>query len=120
MRSDSVIVLRSDRPLILAVLFLAAGLGVIFGYGNGTAGFNAAYPVSAASVALSITTIGPAAIGGLALTAIGLVLLIWSFLASIVGQVRLIGPGVREREIVREVPVVREVPEHTKGWVPKS
>ena len=29
--------MKSDGPLILAILFLAAGLTIIFAYGNGTA-----------------------------------------------------------------------------------
>ena len=81
-----VIVMRSDGPLILAVLSLAAGLTIIFKYGVGTAGFNAAYPVSGASVQMSISTAGPAAIGGMALTALGLLLMLWALVCAVVGQ----------------------------------
>jgi hypothetical protein len=59
---------------------------MIFGYGVGTVGFNAAYPVSAASMQMSISTTGPAAIGGLGLTALGLLLMIWALVCAIVGQ----------------------------------
>jgi hypothetical protein len=83
--------MKSDGPLILAVLFLAAGLTIIFSYGIGTAGFNAAYPVSAASLNLSISTTGPAAIGGLALTALGLLLMLWALASAIVGQFIVFG-----------------------------
>ena len=107
-------VLRSDRPLILSVLLLAAGIGILFGYGNGTGGFNASFPMAGAQVQAAITTYGPAAMGGLALTALGVLLLAWSFLAAIVGQVRVLGPVTRERE------VVRIVPEREKEWVTKS
>jgi signal transduction histidine kinase len=83
--------MKSDGPLILAVLFLASGLTIIFSYGIGTAGFNAAYPFSAANLQLSIATTGPAAISGLALTALGVLLLIWAFICAIVGEFKSIG-----------------------------
>jgi hypothetical protein len=83
--------MKSDGPLILAVLSLAAGLTIIFAYGVGTAGFNAAYPFSGANLQMSISTAGPAAIGGLGLTALGLLLLFWALLCAIVGQFRVIG-----------------------------
>jgi signal transduction histidine kinase len=80
--------MKSDGPLILAVLLLAAGLTVIFGYGTGTAAFNAAYPISAANLNLSIATAGPAAVGGLALLAMGLAVLVWALLCAFVGLFR--------------------------------
>jgi hypothetical protein len=83
--------MKSDGPLILAVLFLAAGLTIIFAYGAGTSGFNAAYPFAAANLNMSIATTGPAAIGGLALTALGLLLMVWALLCAIVGQFRIAG-----------------------------
>jgi len=89
--------MKSDGPLILAVVSLAAGLGLIFGYGNGTAGFNAAYPFAAANLNLSITTVGPAAIGGLGLTALGVLLLIWALICAILGQFRVIGTDRPDR-----------------------
>ncbi len=108
MRSDRPkIVLRSDRPLIVAVLLLATGLGLVFEYGTGTAGFDAAYPVARASLQFSIATYGLAAIGGLALTAMGLLSLILSLIYAIIGQIQLIGPS--ERLVERE-----------KEWVPKA
>jgi len=82
--------MKSDGPLILAVLCLTGGLVIIFAYGVGTAGFNAAYPFSGASLNLSIATNGPAAIGGMALTALGLLLLLWALLCAVVG----LGSGV--------------------------
>jgi hypothetical protein len=77
--------MRSDGPLILAVVSLAAGLGVIFSYGVGTTAFNAAYPLSGANLQLSIATAGPAAVGGLALVALGLLILAWALLCAFVG-----------------------------------
>jgi hypothetical protein len=89
--------MKSDGPLILAVLFLAAGLTVIFEYGVGTAGFNAAYPFAAANLQMYIATTGPAAIGGLGLTALGLLLLLWSLLCAIIGQFSIFGSDRPER-----------------------
>ena len=80
--------MKSDGPIILAVLFVGAGLTMIFMYGHGTAGANASYPVSAASVNLSIATTGPAAIGGLALLAAGTLVLVWALLCAFVGLFR--------------------------------
>jgi hypothetical protein len=77
--------MKSNGPVILAVLFLAGGLTIIFAYGVGTAGFNAAYPFSAASLNLSIATAGPAAVGGIALTALGLLMLLWALVCAFVG-----------------------------------
>jgi len=84
-RTHEVILMRSNGPLLLAVLFLAAGLTVIFYYGVGTAGFNAAYPFSAASLQLSIATAGTAAVGGLALAALGLIIMAWALICALVG-----------------------------------
>ncbi|MGO9338879.1 MAG: hypothetical protein ACLPY1_15380 [Terracidiphilus sp.] len=85
--------MKSNGPLILAVLFLACGLTIIFVYGVGTAGFNAAYPFSAANLNLSIATTGPAAVGGLGLTALGLLLLLWALVCAIVGLASGVGSG---------------------------
>jgi signal transduction histidine kinase len=82
--------MKSDGPLILAVLFLAAGLTIIFTYGHGTAGFNAAYPFAAANLNMSISTAGPAAIGGLALTALGALIMVGALLCAVVGQFRVV------------------------------
>ncbi len=83
--------MKSDGPLILAVLFLAGGFTIIFAYGTGTAGFNAAYPFAAANLNMSIATAGPAAIGGMALAALGLLLMAWALLCAVVGQVSGVG-----------------------------
>jgi hypothetical protein len=83
--------MKSDGPLILAVLFLAAGLCLIFGYGVSTAGLNAAYPVSAANLQMSIAVTGPAAIGGMALTALGVLLMAWALICAVVGQFQVFG-----------------------------
>jgi hypothetical protein len=97
--------MKPDRPLIVSALLLAAGLGLIFGYCHGTVGLNAAIPVSGASFNLCTTTTGPGALGGFALTVLGLLLLIWAVLWAVVGQIRLLGPGRK-----REEPPKNEIP----------
>ena len=77
--------MKSNGPLILAVLFLASGLITIFAYGVDTAGFNAAYPLSGANLQLSIATAGPAAVGGMALVALGLLMLLWALVCAFIG-----------------------------------
>jgi hypothetical protein len=88
--------MRSERPLIAAVVFLATGLSLIFGYCTGTTSFNAAYPLEASALHLDVTTIGPAAVGGMALVAFGLLLLVWALLGALVGQIGLLANNSRE------------------------
>ena len=90
--------MRSERPLIASVLFLATGLSLILGYCSGTSSFNAAYPVAASVFHVDITTAGPAALGGIALTAIGILLLTWALLCAIVGQISLMFRHSRDDE----------------------
>jgi signal transduction histidine kinase len=103
MKATEVTRMKSDGPLIFAVLFLASGLTIIFAYGVGSTGFNAAYPFSAANLNLSIATTGPAAMGGLALTALGLLVLLWALICALVGEFSGMGAswkgtGRRERK----------------------
>ena len=91
--------MRSERPLIASVVFLATGLSLIFGYCTGTTSFNAAFPLASSALHLDITTTGPAALGGIACTGIGTDLSLWALLAAIVGQ---LGPGL--------VPAIPEKP----------
>jgi hypothetical protein len=89
--------MRPDRPLIVSILFLAAGLGLTFGYCDGTVGLNAGYPLSAASFKLCVSTFGPAAIGGPILTLLGLLLLVWALVCAIFSQFGL-GGSSREHD----------------------
>jgi hypothetical protein len=82
--------MRADRPLLGAILFLAGGLGLIIGYCNGATSFTASFPFTGSTLHIEVLTNGPAAIGGVVLTAIGLLLLVWAFLAAIVGQITLL------------------------------
>lgn len=81
--------MKSDYVLIGSVLLLAIGLGLIFGYTHGTVGFSAAYPVSGASLQVSVNTTGLPAMVGVPLTLLGLLLLI---AAAIIATVRTL-PG---------------------------
>lgn len=84
--------MKPDRFVIASVLFLSTGLGLIFGYCNGTAGMSASFPLSGASLSICTTTTGPGALGGVALTATGVLLLLCALLLSIVGQFRKKAP----------------------------
>lgn len=97
--------MRSERPLIASAVFLATGLSLIFGYCTGATSFNAAYPLGASAIHLDVTTVGPAAVGGMALTALGALLMVWALLAAIVGQIGLLASN--EREPDRIVPPER-------------
>lgn len=88
--------MTSERPLIAAVLFLASGVGLIIGYCNGTTSLNAAYPMATSALHLDITTSGPAALGGIALIALGVLLLVWALLVAVVSQIGLLFGHSRE------------------------
>lgn len=90
--------MRPDRPLILSVLLIAAGLGLTIGYCTGSAGVSPSYPLSGASLRLSLTTFGPAALGGPTLTALGLVLLLWAWICAIFRQLGLFGSSEDREE----------------------
>ena len=78
--------MNSSRALIGSVLCLALGLGLIFIYCNGNAGFKTGTPLSGNSLQLCITTTGFPAIAGLILLAIGLVLMVWAVIGAIAAQ----------------------------------
>lgn len=74
--------------LVVGVVCLSAGIGVIFGYCNGTTGLQFGYPLSASSIHIDITTTGagvPVAVG---LVAIGAFLLIVATIIALVGMLR--------------------------------
>ena len=91
--------MRTDRPLILSVVLLATGLSLIFCFCQGTSGLSAAFPISGSTLHLDVTTTGPAALGGIALTAVGILALLWAFLAAIVGQVSLLAYKPERHEV---------------------
>lgn len=99
--------MRPDRPLILAVASLATGVSLILAYCQGATSMNIAFPFSASALHIALTTNGPAVVGGITLTGIGVLLLVWSFFAAIVHQISLLlgnerQPAYMERE--REQP----------------
>lgn len=78
--------MKPDRPLIVSVLCLVAGIYLTLWYCQGSAGLSAGFPVSSSTIHFSVTTSGPAALGGIVLTAVGVALLLWSVLVAIFGQ----------------------------------
>ena len=100
--------MRSDLPLIASIVFLATGLSLIFGYCSGATSFDAAFPLASSALHLDITTTGPAALGGIACTGIGLIFLLWALLAAIVCQLGSLASHSRDsREPNRVVPAER-------------
>jgi hypothetical protein len=81
--------MRPDRPVIGAVVCLATGVALIVAYCHGNTGANIAYPFSGSTLHIDLTTTGPAVLGGLFFTALGVLLLVWSLLAAIVHQIAL-------------------------------
>ena len=80
--------MKSDRLVIFAVLFLSSGLGLIFGFTDGTTGLNVGYPFSATRLHVDITTTGIPALLGVPLAAAGAVLLLFALIAAIASQFR--------------------------------
>jgi hypothetical protein len=97
--------MKSDRLVIGAVLFLAAGLGLLFGFCNGTTGLNLAYPFSGTNVHVDITTTGIPALAGLPLVAAGGLLLFIALIAAIISQFRR-----PESHHAPELPAKRQAP----------
>ncbi|KAA6457276.1 hypothetical protein DYQ86_23405 [Acidobacteria bacterium AB60] len=97
--------MRLARLFIAVVVFLTAGLWVLFAYCTGNAGLNFSTDLSANHIALNLTTAGAPMLIGLGLVFIGLLLAIIAFLASIVAQFRRPLPEKRE-----EVAPRREIP----------
>ncbi|HSZ17344.1 MAG TPA: hypothetical protein VK764_09605 [Terracidiphilus sp.] len=85
------------RPLLLlSVVLLAVGVGVIFGYCNGSTGFSFAYPFSGTSLHLDITTTGVPALIGIPLTLLGAFLLILAWFLALFHR--------RKQEVVDDLP----------------
>src|SRR5215469_14729551 len=76
--------MKSDYIVIGSVLLLAIGLGLIFGYTDGTVGFSVASSVSGASLKVSINTTGLPAMAGVSLTLLRVLLLISAVIIAIV------------------------------------
>jgi hypothetical protein len=78
--------MKPDRPLILSILCLVGGLCLTLCYCQGSAGLSAGFPVSNSTIHFSVTTSGPAALGGIVLTAVGVMLLLWAAIVAVFGQ----------------------------------
>ena len=74
--------------LVVAVLCLAAGIGILFAFCHGTTGLSLAYPLSGASVHFDITTTGIPAIVGLVLSVLGTFLLFVATIIALAGMFR--------------------------------
>ena len=113
--------MRADRPVLGAAVFLTAGLSVLFCYGSSGSGINAALPVANSNFYLNLTTTGPAAIGGVILTIIGILFLIWAIVAALVWHWRLLTGQERRRERLAAVPIQPPVaPEQPDQAEPKA
>ena len=74
--------------LVAAVFCLAVGLFIIFYFCNGTTGLSLAYPLSAASIHIDITTTGAGVPFAVGLTLLGCFLLIVATIIALVGLLR--------------------------------
>jgi hypothetical protein len=80
--------MKSDRLVIFAVLFLAAGLGLVLGFTNGSTALNVAYPFSETRLHVEIATMGIPVLTGVPLILAGTVLLVFALIAAIASQFR--------------------------------
>jgi len=80
--------MKSDRLVIAAVLFLAGGLALLFGFTRGSTGLSVGYPFSATSLHVDMTTTGIPALIGVPLLGAGALLLFVALIAAIVSQFR--------------------------------
>lgn len=71
---------------MIAVFCLGGGLGLLFAFCHGATGMQFAFPFSAASLHIDVTTTGLPAVAGCALTALGAFLLIVATLIALVGM----------------------------------
>jgi len=71
--------------LVTSVVCLAIGIGMLFAFCHGNTGVQFAYPFSAASVHIDITTTGVPAVAGLILAVLGVFLLIIATVIALVG-----------------------------------
>jgi hypothetical protein len=97
--------MRSGRVLIAAVLFLVAGIWVLFAFCNGNAGMNVSSDLAGNKVSLDLTTTGMPMLIGLALAGVGSLQMLIAFIGAIVMQFRKPPERMRDHETAR-----RELP----------
>jgi hypothetical protein len=79
--------MKLARLLIASFIFLAIGLGLLFGYTHGSAALSLGYPISdGTAFNLELHTTGIVAVVSVALTLLGMVLLVVAFISAIVVQ----------------------------------
>jgi hypothetical protein len=82
--------MRADRPLLVSAVFLGAGLWMIFRYGASGAGITRALRWSNIGFHFNLAASGPAALGGAAPIAIGILFLLWALLAALAWHATLL------------------------------
>lgn len=78
--------IRADRWVIAAVVFLTAGLWTLFNFCHGDAGLAFALPISGSKVSLNLTTMGWPVLVGIPLTLIGALLLVAAVVVALMEQ----------------------------------
>jgi hypothetical protein len=97
--------MRSDGPLLLAIVFLGIGIGVLVGFGIGHTGFNVTYPLTGSMVHFDLTTTGAGVLGAAAAGGVGALFLVWAFFGALVSLIS--GPPTSRRErVVERISVV--------------
>lgn len=94
--------MRADRLFIVTGIILGVGLWCLFAFCHGNVGVGFALPVASTKFNMDITTMGVPALVGMPLTVIGLVLLVISFVAAIIGQFRPYPPRRKDSVVDQE------------------
>lgn len=76
--------MNRQKMVIGSVLFLIVGLTWIVSFWNGSLGFSAAHPVAGSKFSIDVAVTGWPALGGVALTILGAILLLLSAVLSII------------------------------------
>lgn len=76
--------MNHQKMVIGSVLFLVVGLTWIVSFWNGSLGFSAAHPVAGSKFSIDIAVTGWPALGGVALTILGAILLLLSAVLSVI------------------------------------
>ncbi len=103
--------MRAERSLLVSAVFLAAGITTLFYYGTASSGISAAIPWSNSHFHLNLIVNGPAAIGGVVLTAIGVLFLIW----AILGALAWVGSAIAGGERAKGKPASQAQPPQPEG-----
>jgi len=102
--------MKSDRLVIFAVLFMAAGLGLLFGFTDGTTGLNVGYPFAATKLHVDITTTGIPVLAGIPLVGAGALFLLFALIAAIASQFRRNEESIVSLHLPSDQPLKRREP----------